>query len=250
MPGPSVQDGLDPGPLLDIECAAPDFPPRSHPVEASTVLVAAEDQLTLRRMASALAADGIECAAQVTDPRQAVAHAAPGILALACDITVPARIAGLRRLRRTASSALIVVVSPASNGNGVRRALEAGADGVVFELQIERTLAPSMRAVAAGQAAVPREVRGCLKRPAFSHRERQVLGSVAEGLTNSEIAERLFLSESTVKSHLSSAFTKLGVRSRKEAAAIVLDPDDGLGADVLGAGASFAVAGGRTREAP
>jgi DNA-binding NarL/FixJ family response regulator len=94
-----------------------------------------------------------------------------------------------------------------------------------------------MSAVAAGQAAVPRRARGGLHKPAFSHRERQVLGQVAAGLTNSEIAAALFLSESTVKSHLSSAFAKLGVRSRKEAAAVVLDSDheQGLGALVLGA---------------
>jgi hypothetical protein len=76
-----------------------------------------------------------------------------------------------------------------------------------------------------------------------------VLGHVAAGLTNSEIADALFLSESTIKSHLSSAFAKLGVRSRKEAAALILDPDHGLGADLLAAGVP-ALAGVRTRGAP
>ena len=46
--------------------------------------------------------------------------------------------------------------------------------------------------------------------------------------TNHEIAARLFLTESTVKSHLASAFEKLGVRSRKDAAALLLDPEEGL----------------------
>jgi DNA-binding CsgD family transcriptional regulator len=62
----------------------------------------------------------------------------------------------------------------------------------------------------------------------FSLREKQVLQLVADGLTNAEIACRLFLSESTVKSHLSSSFRKLGVSSRSEAAAVVLDADHGL----------------------
>jgi DNA-binding NarL/FixJ family response regulator len=52
-----------------------------------------------------------------------------------------------------------------------------------------------------------------------------VLTLVRKGLTNAEIAERLYLAESTIKSHLSSIFTKFGVRSRREAAAVSLDLD-------------------------
>jgi DNA-binding NarL/FixJ family response regulator len=62
----------------------------------------------------------------------------------------------------------------------------------------------------------------------FSYREKQVLELVLAGLTNGEIAGRLYLSESTVKSHLASSFRKLGVSSRVEAARRVLDPDSGL----------------------
>ena len=60
-----------------------------------------------------------------------------------------------------------------------------------------------------------------------------MLALVVRGLGNRQIALRLFLSESTVKSHLASAFQKLGVRSRKEAAAVLLDPDEGLGTTIL-----------------
>jgi DNA-binding NarL/FixJ family response regulator len=63
-----------------------------------------------------------------------------------------------------------------------------------------------------------------------------VLGLVVMGYMNSQIAAQLFLAESTVKSHLSSAFGKLGVRSRNEAVSVILDPARGLGTGILGLG--------------
>jgi DNA-binding NarL/FixJ family response regulator len=67
----------------------------------------------------------------------------------------------------------------------------------------------------------------------LSMREKQVLGMLVMGFTNAEIAAKMFLAESTVKSHLSSAYTKLGVRSRKDAASMILDPVAGLGPGIL-----------------
>jgi DNA-binding NarL/FixJ family response regulator len=66
----------------------------------------------------------------------------------------------------------------------------------------------------------------------LSYREKQVLSLVAAGCTNRQIADQLFLAESTVKTHLASVFTKIGASSRAEAAAVVLDPDRGLGLTV------------------
>jgi DNA-binding NarL/FixJ family response regulator len=105
----------------------------------------------------------------------------------------------------------------------VRRGLDAGADAIVFESELEATLAVAVSAVASGQSVVPRNYRASVERPSLSNRERQVLFCVARGLTNAQIAEELFLSESTIKSHLSSAFSKFGVRSRREAAALFLE---------------------------
>jgi DNA-binding NarL/FixJ family response regulator len=149
------------------------------------------------------------------------------IIVLVCDVDRPSEMAALRRLRREVRGPAIVAVCPEATGTGVRRALDAGVDALVVEAELESTLAVAVRAVSSGQSVVPRKVRASVERPTFSHRERQVLSYVSRGLTNAQIAKQLFLSESTIKSHLSSTFAKFGVRSRREAAALFLELEPG-----------------------
>lgn len=130
-------------------------------------------------------------------------------------------------LRNLRPAAAIVIVSVAETAL-VRKALRAGVDGYVPETDVVAALEGTIGAVLAGQISVPQSIRSRIAWTTFSLREKQVLQLVAAGLTNAEIADRLFLSESTVKSHLSTSFRKLGVSSRAEAAAAVLDPDTGL----------------------
>ena len=118
----------------------------------------------------------------------------------------------------------------------IRAALAAGAAGIVLHDDLEGALAPCLRAVLAGQTCVPREHWRQIEPPALSAREKQILGLVVMGYMNGQIAEQLFLAESTVKSHLSSAFGKLGVRSRNEAVNLILDPERGLGMGILALG--------------
>jgi DNA-binding NarL/FixJ family response regulator len=166
------------------------------------------------------------------------------IFVVVCDVDEANGMAALRRLRREQPKLALIVISPPVTGTGVRRALDAGADAIVFEPEIETTLAVTAFAVASGQSVVPRKLRASVERPAFSHRERQVLALVSRGLTNSEIAERLLLAQSTVKSHLSSAFTKLGIRSRKEVTALLLDPEQAQAVGLIGARAGAPDANG------
>jgi DNA-binding CsgD family transcriptional regulator len=70
-------------------------------------------------------------------------------------------------------------------------------------------------------------------KPTFSHREKEILELLVAGMTNRQIGDRLYLAESTVKTHVAAAFAKLGVRSRKDAAAILLDPAEGLAPTAL-----------------
>jgi DNA-binding NarL/FixJ family response regulator len=116
----------------------------------------------------------------------------------------------------------------------VRAALAAGAAGVVVYHELDSRLGPCLQAVRTGQACVPRNHWRQIEPPVLSMREKQVLGLVVMGYMNSQIAERLFLAESTVKSHLSSAFGKLGVRSRNEAADLILNSERVLGIGILG----------------
>jgi DNA-binding NarL/FixJ family response regulator len=118
----------------------------------------------------------------------------------------------------------------------MRAALAAGAAGIVLQEDLDSTLGPCLRAVLTGQTCVPRDHWRQIEPPVLSTREKQILGLVVMGYMNSQIAEQLFLAESTVKSHLSSAFGKLGVRSRNEAVSLILDPERGLGMGILALG--------------
>jgi DNA-binding NarL/FixJ family response regulator len=94
-------------------------------------------------------------------------------------------------------------------------------------------LGPAVRAAAAGQSSAPTGLLRLMQPPALSHRERQILGLALAGLSNAQIAERLYLAPSTVKTHISSAYRRLGVHSRREATALVFASDDALRRTVL-----------------
>ena len=113
------------------------------------------------------------------------------------------------------------------------RALTARLEGVVEREAIGVALRPTLLAVLAGQVCHPLAFRGQLDRPLLSTREKQVLAMVVLGLSNAEIARKLFVTEASVKAHLTSSFGKLGVRSRAAAAALILDPDSGYGPGIL-----------------
>ena len=128
---------------------------------------------------------------------------------------------------------MIAAMPDDASSSVLRRALRSGADGIVLDGELSEVLAPTALAVAAGQLTVPRALRRQIAPRALSHREKQILGLVVLGYTNRQIADKLFVAESTVKTHLSSAFGKLDARSRSEAAALILDPEEGFGLGIL-----------------
>jgi DNA-binding NarL/FixJ family response regulator len=141
----------------------------------------------------------------------------------------------LGQFRHRLPAVPLIAVVPSLRGAESNRLLAVEIDGLVLEDELERVLAAAIASALADQLCVPSGAVSVLAGPVFSHREKQVLTLLLSGLSNSEIASRLFLSESTVKSHLSSSFRKLGVSSRAEvvrrarsadsALAVALRPD-------------------------
>jgi DNA-binding CsgD family transcriptional regulator len=116
-------------------------------------------------------------------------------------------------------AAIVVVCSP--ERASAQQLLWAGVDGILVEPSADGVIGPVVRALLAGYLVYPRSLRAAIRPPPLSARERQLIELVAQGLTNREIAQRLFLAESTVKRHLSRIFRRLGVSSRGEAAALL-----------------------------
>lgn len=131
----------------------------------------------------------------------------------------------VKDLRDLAPDAPVLVLGLHNDLSAARAALQAGARGFVHlgmsPEQIEHALSWALR----GEIVVPRNLVTALikgeKPPdlrVLTTRQREVLSLVAEGLTNTQIARRLFLAESTVKQRLRGAYKLLGVRNRTEAA--------------------------------
>lgn len=199
---------------------------------ALTVALVSRDDLVTRRIGACLATDAI----RVLDRAQEVGGLSDAAAAASAVVLASGAANGERRALIKAAVARFpgvpAVMVASISANGVHKVLETGAAGVVLDSQVEDTLAATIRAVCAGQVVVPDRFRHQAARPALSHREKQTLALVAAGMTNRQIADRLFLAESTVKTHLSSVFGKLGVCSRSEATALVLDPEDRLGLSI------------------
>jgi DNA-binding NarL/FixJ family response regulator len=192
-----------------------------------------------RRIMRALRVIGLtaEVFAEVEQLLEVARPLQPVLVVLAAggqDATPASLVARVARELGDVGNARIVLYCPAIERWDVRAALAAGAAGIVFDRDGDDALGACLAAVHAGQTCVPREHARQIDPPALSTREKQILGLLVMGYMNSQIAERLYLAESTVKSHLSSAFGKLGVRSRNQAVDLILDPERGLGIGILG----------------
>jgi DNA-binding NarL/FixJ family response regulator len=122
--------------------------------------------------------------------------------------------------------ARIIILTTAEGDVDIQRALEAGARGYLLKSMPPRQMVETIRQVYAGKKRVPPEVAAQLAEhmsdEGLSEREVDVLRHVAEGNRNRDIAERLFISEETVKMHLKHISEKLGAADRTQAVAIAV----------------------------
>jgi DNA-binding NarL/FixJ family response regulator len=217
---------------VEVKSAPSQHGKMSKAVE-SVALVAGDDR-AIHRIVEVLEANAISVADHGSDVAELGDLAGVSVIVIIED--EPATECR-RRVLDAASRfpSIPTVVAGRLSSNGIHKVLTAGALGFVYEPELEETLPATIRAVSAGQVVVPRQRSRTAVRPALSYREKQALALLASGFTNRQIAARLFLAESTVKTHLTSVFGKLGVHSRSEAAELVMDPDQkiGLGVEAL-----------------
>jgi len=201
----------------------------------------ADDQRLVRESLSTLLEllEGIELVGAASDGEEALALTGqhrPQVVLM--DLRMP-RLDGIeatRRLRERHPDVQVIALTTYADDESVLGALRAGARGYLTKDAGSADIRAAILAVATGEAALDRAVQhhvvAALASDREAHRaagagpnlpdgltprEAEVLGLIAEGLTNAEIAERLVVTQTTVKSHINHLFAKAGLRDRAQA---------------------------------
>lgn len=150
------------------------------------------------------------------------------------DLVMPGEIDGIaatRTIRKSYPDMQVIVLTSFKDKELIHEALQAGAISYLLKNVSIDELADAVRAAYAGRSTLAPEatrvlIEAATRPPApgydLTDREREVLALIVEGLNNREIAERLTISRSTVKNHVSNIFSKLDITSRTEAVALAI----------------------------
>ncbi|MEU6311956.1 response regulator transcription factor [Streptomyces sp. NPDC047014] len=214
-------------------------------------VVVADDQAAVREPLAAVLEllPDLEVVAAAADGHEVLAAVAAGpVDVVLMDLRMPGMdgTEATRRLSAEHPEVAVVVLTTFADDDSVMAALTAGARGYLTKNAGRQDIARAIRAAAAGQSVLDREVQARLLAAAraprtaaapapeeeppraqalpadLTQREREVLSLIGQGLPNRAIAERLFISEATVKTHINNLFAKAGLRDRVEAARLAI----------------------------
>ncbi|MGW5678338.1 response regulator [Streptomyces sp. NPDC003860] len=206
-------------------------PSPSTPSPTPVRILLCDDHAVVRAGLLALlgSAPDIEVVGEAGSGEEAVAMAAklaPDVVLM--DLQLGPGIDGVEATRRIASSDVhVLVLTTYDTDADITRAIEAGATGYLLKAERPEELFTAIHSAAQGRTALSAPVatrvmdhmRGA-GRPSLTERETDILGQLARGLGNREIARALFISEATVKTHLGRIYGKLGVDTRAGAVAV------------------------------
>lgn len=202
--------------------------------EQNIRILIADDHAVVRRGLKALieTEEGMEIVGEAADGREAAIKASslhPDVILL--DLVMPNvdGIGAIQEIRKKNPQARILVLTSFSEDRRVLKAIEAGALGYLLKDASPAELLRAIRDVYGGQSALnPAVARKLIRRisepveqsrvEGLTPREVEVLRLIARGLTNKEIGERLYISEPTVRTHVSSILMKLDLPNRTQAA--------------------------------
>lgn len=197
----------------------------------TTRILVADDHPVVRAGLLALIANesDMTVVAEATNGAEAVAlydSHRPDVALLDLRMPVMDGISAMASIFASHPDARLVALTTYDGDADIFRALESGACGYLLKDMLGRELVQSIRAAAAGERVIPAAVANSLAefapRADLTAREVEVLGFVAKGLRNREIARVIGRTEGTVKVHLKHLMTKLGVEDRTEAVTLGL----------------------------
>lgn len=207
----------------------------SAPVTTTVRLLICDDHAVVRAGLHALlsSAPGIEVIGEAADGPTAVTLAAslhPDVVLM--DLQLGGDMDGIeatRRITERARAPHVLVLTTYDTDADITRAIEAGATGYLLKAERPQELFAAIHAAASGQTALSAPVAAKVMAkmrnpgPTLTARERDILGQLAHGLGNREIARALHISEATVKTHLGRIYDKLGVDTRAAAVAVATE---------------------------
>ncbi|MEU9653005.1 response regulator transcription factor [Streptomyces sp. NPDC048110] len=205
-------------------------------------VVVADDQAAVREPLAAVLglAEDIDVVAAAADGGEVLAAVAAGpVDVVLMDLRMPVMdgIETTRRLTEDHPEVAVVVLTTFADDESILGALGAGARGYLTKNAGRQDITRAIRAAGAGQSVLDREVQDRLLATAraqaapaaqgeaagqplpddLTPREREVLALIGQGLSNRGIAEKLFISEATVKTHINNLFAKAHIRDRADA---------------------------------